>query len=198
MDTDKKRGIWMIREVEYFLKGGPKNTNKCLEIVSELIDEGFKHVVIASTSGDTGLKAAQKLMNRDVNLVVVTHSAGFKKPNQNELSNKHREEIINLGGKIYTGTILTHSIETSLMAEHSGIYPTYLITQTLRRICQGIKVGCEIVMEACDAGLIPEGEEVIAIGGTGKGADTVSIIKSAASKRFLELKVLEILAKPRE
>jgi len=33
--------------------------------------------------------------------------------------------------------------------------------------------------------------------GTAKGADTVTVIKSAASKRFLELKVLEILAKPR-
>ena len=188
----------MIRQVEYFLKGGPKNTDRCLEIVSELVDEGFKHVVIASTSGDTALKAAQKLMDKDVNLVVVTHSIGYKKPNHDEFSTEHREEIVNLGGKIYTGTILTHSIEASLMAQHSGIYPGYLITQTLRRICQGIKVGCEIVMEACDAGLIPEGEEVIAVGGTGKGADTVSIIKSAASKRFLELKVLEILAKPRE
>ncbi|MFH1623929.1 MAG: hypothetical protein ABID54_02085, partial [Pseudomonadota bacterium] len=138
------------------------------------------------------------LRNRDVNLVVVTHSVGFKGPNQNEFSKEKREEILKSGAKIYTGTILTHSLETALMAEHSGIYPTYLITQTLRRICQGVKVGCEIVMEACDAGLIPEGEEVIAVAGTGRGADTVAIIKSVASKRFLELKVLEILAKPRE
>jgi len=38
---------------------------------------------------------------------------------------------------------------------------------------------------------------VIAVAGTGYGADTVMVIKSAASKRFLDLKVLEILAKPR-
>ena len=30
-----------------------------------------------------------------------------------------------------------------------------------------------------------------------EGADTVTIIRSATSKRFLDLKVLEILAKPR-
>jgi len=53
------------------------------------------------------------------------------------------------------------------------------------------------VMMAADAGLIPEAEEVIAVAGTARGADTVCIIKSAASKRFLDLKVLEILAKPR-
>ena len=69
---------------------------------------------------------------------------------------------------------------------------------TLRRLGQGIKVVCEITMEACDAGLVPEGEEILAIAGTGRGADTVAIMRSAASKRFLELKVLEILAKPRE
>jgi hypothetical protein len=51
-------------------------------------------------------------------------------------------------------------------------------------------------MMAADAGLIPEGEEVLAVAGTARGADSVLIIRSAASKRFLELRVLEILAKP--
>lgn len=32
---------------------------------------------------------------------------------------------------------------------------------------------------------------------TARGADTVMVLKSSASKRFLELRVLEILAKPR-
>jgi hypothetical protein len=52
-------------------------------------------------------------------------------------------------------------------------------------------------MMAADAGLIPEEEEVLAVAGTGRGADTVMVIKSAVSKRFLDLKVLEIRAKPR-
>ena len=52
-------------------------------------------------------------------------------------------------------------------------------------------------MMAVDAGLIPEGEEILAVAGTAKGADTVLVIKSAASKRFLDARVLEILAKPR-
>jgi hypothetical protein len=52
-------------------------------------------------------------------------------------------------------------------------------------------------MMAADAGLIPEEKEVIAVAGTAMGADSVLVIRSAASKRFLELRVLEILAKPR-
>ncbi len=72
-----------------------------------------------------------------------------------------------------------------------------MIAQTLRRFGEGAKVCCEIVLMAADAGLIPESEEVLAVAGTGRGTDTVILIKSAASKRFLELRVLEILAKPR-
>ena len=52
-------------------------------------------------------------------------------------------------------------------------------------------------MMAADAGLIPEGEEIVAVAGTGKGADTVLLVRSAVSKRFFDLKVLEVLAKPR-
>ena len=188
----------VIRQVEYFEKAGPENTKRCVEIVEQLVKkEGYMHVVVASTSGTTGIEFSCALAGAGVNLVVVGHSVNFKEANHNEFSDEIRKQIQESGGKVFLGTILTHSLETSLAKEHGGIYPTILITQTLRRIAQGIKVGCEIVMEACDAGLIPEGEEIVAVGGTKKGADTVSIIKSVPSKRFLQLKVLEILAKPR-
>ena len=187
----------MKREVEYFAGQGEKHTEDCLRITRNLVKEGYKHIVVASTTGATGLKCAESFRADEVNLVVVTHSSGFKNPNQQEISRETRKKIEKLGGKVYTGTILTHSLETALASQHQGVYPTILIAQTLRRFCQGVKVACEIVMEACDAGLIPEGEEVIAVGGTGRGADTVCLIRSACSKRFLELRVLEILAKPR-
>ncbi|MEW5768198.1 MAG: pyruvate kinase alpha/beta domain-containing protein [bacterium] len=186
----------MKREVEYFEKPGPENTEACLEIMEGVVEEGYRYVVVATTSGETGLAAAKRLQGRGINLVVVTHSANFKGPNVEEISPDKRKEIESLGAKIYTGTILTHSLETALAAKFSGVYPTTLIAQTLRRFGEGLKVCCEIVMEAVDAGLIPEGEVVVAVGGTGRGADAVCLIKSAASKRFLDLKVTEILAKP--
>ena len=55
----------------------------------------------------------------------------------------------------------------------------------------------EIVMEACDGGLIPEDAEVLSVAGTGYGCDTVLLVKAKPSKRFLQLDVLEILARPR-
>ncbi len=188
----------MQRTVDYFEKAGPRNTGRCLEIARQSVaNEGIKHVVVATTRGDTGAAAAEALAETGANMVAVTHSAGFKEPGKLELTEENRRRILKAGGKIYTGTILSHSLETSLGTQFGGVFPTTLIAMTLRRLGQGVKVVCEIVMEACDGGLIPEGEEVLAVAGTGRGADTVAILESAASKRFHELKVLEILAKPR-
>ncbi len=185
------------REVIYFEGAGVENTEACIEILVSLAKEGFKDFVIASTTGRTGRLAAERLKDFGVNLVVVAHSVGFKGPNEDEFLPENLEALTKLKAKVYKGTILTHSLETALAKKFSGVYPTLLIAQSLRRLGEGMKVCCEIVMEACDAGLIKEGQEVVAMAGTAKGADTVTIIKSAASKRFLDLRVLEILAKPR-
>jgi len=186
------------RKVIYFERPGKENTSVCLEVVKQAIkDGGYRYLVVATTAGDTGLLFSEALKPSTINLVVVTHSAGFKEPNTSEIPDDIKDKIKTNGAKIYTGTILTHSIETALAAKFGGSYPTLIIAQSLRRFGEGPKVCCEMVMMAVDAGLIPEGEEVLAVAGTGRGADTVVVIKAAASKRFLDLKVLEILAKPR-
>lgn len=188
----------MEKRVIYFEHSGKENTPACLDVVREAIKEsGYQHLVVATTGGDTGLLFSEALKSSDINMVVVTHSAGFKEPNTSEIPDDMKEKIKANGAKIYTGTILTHSIETCLASKFGGSYPTLIVAQSLRRFGEGPKVCCEIVMMAADAGLIPEGEEVIAVAGTGRGADTVMVIKSASSKRFLDLKVFEILAKPR-
>lgn len=50
---------------------------------------------------------------------------------------------------------------------------------------------------AADAGLIPGDRDVIAIAGTSIGADTALVIRPANASRFFDLKVKEIIAKPR-
>lgn len=188
----------MQKTITYFDKPGPDNTAACLEIATNSINSfDYKHLVIASTCGDTGQLFAESLKDTDLNIVVVTHSYGFKEPNSIELTHDSRERIQAAGATIYTGTMITHSLETALAKQFSGVYPTLLVAQSLRRFGEGLKVCCEMIMMAADAGLIPEGEEIITVAGTGRGADTVAILRSAASKRFLDLKVLEILAKPR-
>lgn len=185
------------REAWYFDKAGPENTQACIELLEKGVASGLKHIVAASTTGDSGAQAARRLAGKGVNYVVVGHSVGFKGPNIDEFLPEHYDEITGMGGKVLKATILTHSLETGIADQFKGSAPTLLIANTLRRFGQGIKVCCEIVMEAVDAGLIPEEAEVLAVGGTARGWDTVAVIKSAASKRFLKLSVLEIWAKPR-
>jgi len=188
----------MEKKVVYFEKAGRENTVACLQIVKDAIrDFGYKHVVLASTSGDCGILFSEALKESGVNLIVVTHCSGFKEPNTDEISAEVRQKITDAGAKVYTGTMITHSLETAFASKFSGVYPALIVAHTLRRFGEGAKVCCEMVMMAADAGLIPEGEEIIAVAGTGRGADTVLVIRSTVSKRFFDLKVLEVLAKPR-
>jgi hypothetical protein len=63
---------------------------------------------------------------------------------------------------------------------------------------EGTKVCVEVTLMAADAGLIPVDRDIIAIGGTGRGADTALRIYPANSAKFFDLKIREIIAKPRE
>jgi hypothetical protein len=51
---------------------------------------------------------------------------------------------------------------------------------------------------AADAGLIRSGEPAIAIGGSGRGADTAIVLKASNTHTFFETRILEIICKPRE
>ena len=62
---------------------------------------------------------------------------------------------------------------------------------------QGTKVAVEIAVMALDAGLIPFGEPVIAVGGSGRGADTAVVLTPAHAKAIFDTEILEIICKPR-
>jgi hypothetical protein len=59
-----------------------------------------------------------------------------------------------------------------------------------------MKVACEVAVMAADAGLVRTDEDVIAIAGTGRGADTALVLRPVNSQDFFDLKVKEILCKP--
>jgi hypothetical protein len=71
-----------------------------------------------------------------------------------------------------------------------------LIANVLRLMGEGTKVCVEITLMAADAGLIPTDKDVVAIGGTGRGADTALRIRPTHAATFFNLKIEEIIAKP--
>jgi hypothetical protein len=60
-----------------------------------------------------------------------------------------------------------------------------------------MKVACEITIMAADAGLVRTDEEVISMSGTHAGADVAIVVQPANANRFFDLKVKEIICKPR-
>jgi uncharacterized protein len=87
--------------------------------------------------------------------------------------------------------------ERSLSSKFGGINPVEIIAYALRMLGQGVKVCTEVSVMALDSGLIPYGESVIAVAGTGRGADTAVIIKPAHAKDILSTRIQEIICKPR-
>ena len=59
-----------------------------------------------------------------------------------------------------------------------------------------VEVCVEIILMACDGGLIKPGEKVIAVAGTAAGADTAVVVTSAPSTRLSDLHIHEIICKP--
>jgi len=47
------------------------------------------------------------------------------------------------------------------------------------------------------AGLVRTDEEVIAIAGTGRGADTAIVVRPANTHNLFDLRILEVLCRPR-
>jgi hypothetical protein len=182
----------------YFDRQGKQNTEQVLEIVKEEASErGIEHVVVASTRGDTGLKAAQMLSGDGLNVVVVTHSSGFREPGAQEMSDEARAEIEEAGGKVLTGTMIFHNLGAAISSKYGGYSHQSLAADMLRLFGQGMKVTVECAAMAADAGLVPC-EDVIAVAGTGWGADTAIVVRAMPSKQFFDIKVREILCKPRD
>jgi hypothetical protein len=179
----------------YFSEAGGQNTDALLEFVKEYAEkEGIKDIVVASTSGETGIKASK--IFKGYNLVIVTHCFGFKEPGKVELLEEHRKEILANGAKIFTGVHALSSAERAIRKDFGTIQPLELIANVLRLMGEGTKVCVEIALMAADAGLIPVDRDIISIAGTGKGADTALRIRPANAARFFDLKIKEIIAKP--
>ena len=184
------------RKVTYFNEAGKQNTDALLSIVKEYVEkEGIRHIVVASTTGETGAKASKTF--KGYNIVIVTHCFGFREPGKIELEDEYRREILANGAKIFTGVHALSSVERAIRKDFGTMQPLELIANTLRLMGEGTKVCVEITLMAADAGLIPVDKDVIAIAGTGRGADTALRIQPANTGRFFNLKIKEVIAKPR-
>ena len=187
-------------EVTYFEKPGLENTDKALEIAKKYADQmNVKDVIVASTSGNVAVKAAEIFNPNDYNLVVIAHSyyfVGTKK--RQEFDEAILNSLKEKGVKIHFATHSMAGIERNIRIEYKQWCFVDLMAKFMRdQFSQGTKVCIEIASMAVDAGLIDDLEkDVICVGGTGHGSDTVCLIKPAPTSLFNKLRIKAILAKP--
>jgi hypothetical protein len=196
---DGRMGEDVIRAYS-FHKAGPRNTEKTLRAAVERARElRIGHIVVASSSGRTAfrLKDLFDELGYKGQLVVITHHTGYSEAGANELKEEDRSRLMEAGCGVVTATHALSSISRSYRTKFGGIDLLETVAEAFRRFSQGVKAAIECAIMAADAGAVPVDEDIIAVAGTGRGADSAIVIRAANQNRFFDLKVREIIAMPR-
>ena len=180
----------------YFESRGKGNTDETLSLAKSRAEElGIRNIVVASYTGYTGALASEVF--KGYTLVVSAGMMGFREPNQHRMVKENRDKIEANGAKIFYHLHAFGGLGRAVKQRFGPIQVDEIIAHTLRLFSRGVKVALEISCMACDAGLIESGEECIAIGGSGGGADTAVVLIPSNTHRFFDMKVLELICKPR-
>lgn len=184
----------MEETILYFDRPGKANTHETLASARARAEQlRISQVVVASTHGYTAQCAKDIFTGLDVEIIAVSINASFNE-NGWVMSDSERKALEKQGIRVLTST---HTLGDDISAALSNASPNTIVRQTLYTFCQGMKVAVEITLMAADAGLLDISQEVIAIAGTDEGADTAIVLSPAYSRKFKQLRIHEILAKPR-
>jgi len=190
----------MNRSIFYFNQPGTGNTDDIVEIVYKRLKGGdIRSVVVASSSGVTGLKFAKK-MAKETNLVIVSSHPGYSAPGVWNFDLNILKELESMGCKVVKQSHILSGLERSISNKFSGASHTEVLAEALRCLLGvGMKVAIECAIMAADSGAIPI-DKTIAVGGTstekGRGADCAIVVWPSHFNNFFDFRILEILAKP--
>jgi hypothetical protein len=202
----------METRVDYFEQLGESNTDTVLADARRRADElGIKKVVVASSRGATAVKAMDVFAGLKV--VIVGHEWGHIEPNTTDFLEENRKIVESKGGVVIAGVHGFGGVNGAFRQRPAGgppaggppaggppaplTTPGDIIARTLGLFGRGMKVAAEIAIMAADAGQVRTDEDIIVIAGSSRGADTAVVIKPANAARFFELKIREIICKPR-
>jgi len=186
------------RETLLFDRPGKENTQATLEAARQRGEElGLGSLIVATSTGETALRAAEVFAETDVSIVGVTLHAGlwgkYTAPDPEKL-----EQAQSKGVRFLTAThTLMGNVGSAIREKFGGLPPAELIAHTYYTFSQGMKVAVEVTVMAADAGLISDEDDVLAVGGTDVGADTAIVLRPAYSTGFFAIKVREVIAMPR-
>jgi hypothetical protein len=205
------------RLVRFFERAGEENTREVIKAVADRAEEGdIKAVVVASVSGKTAVKVAERLKRRGLRtkVICVSGPASWKKyaPEYRFplIKDELRRKLGALGIQVIT------DIEEPFRKITFRNWWERKTVQVLRPesdlfwmslICvggHGFRTAVEAVFMAAEAEVVRIGEKVIAIAGTGTGADTSIVMKTSRFEDAVgadpekRMKIQEVLAMPKE
>ncbi len=192
--------------VNIYEKEGIQNTEATLEKVRQRVkDSDISQIVVATTTGQTALTAAEMMPETEV-IGVTMHAV-----DEDVYVNRHGKKILaknpeimqrarQKGVKFYTGVHPFRGAVSSALSEAFGGYSVHdVIHKFLMKIFStGTKVAIECTLMAADGGFLDMDKDIIAMGGYRGGADTALVLKPAYSYRLFEMKIREIICFPRE
>lgn len=177
---------------------GTENTAAALALAVEQAKKAGLDLVVATTGGGNiplVLELAEKAGYAG-KIVAVTHAFGSREKGKNILEPEKMQAFRDKGITVVTAAHALSGAERGISKKYSGIYPVEIVANTLKMLGQGTKVCVEIAMMALDAGAIDYGKPIIAVGGTGRGADTVCRLTPEYTADLMGTKIHEILCKP--
>ncbi len=192
------------RQVYYFDEPGEENTPWVIEAVSQrLEDGGVRKVIVASTSGETAVEFARSLKGK-AELTCVSE-APYRREWGEEwpcLKEEFRQELERLGVTIIDRVPYIFHSSVLEAARGSGAFPERVVKETLYSFGQGMKVAVEVALTGVSCGYVTPYEDVIGVGGSGKGADTAIVLRATYPASLFDkdpakrLEIREIIAMP--
>jgi hypothetical protein len=185
------------KRVFYFSKKGAVNTDRTLDMAIAR-SRGLKsgRMVVASATGRTALRCREKA-GTSPQIIAVTYGAGSRYREEVEVFEKNRAVLEKKGILTVRGIHALSGVERTFENRYkSGFIPLNIVSDTLRMFSQGMKVCVEVAVMAAEAGLVTPDEAVVAVGGTGTGADTAVVLKPGYAASLFDTRILEILCMP--
>ena len=153
----------MESSITYFEDVSASHTEEVFRLAKKRAAElGIKNVVVASTTGETAVKAVKFF--KGFKVVAVGHSSGMREPNVSSFTEEKRRIVEGAGGKVLLAAPAFAGVGGAPREQSHSHQKGDIIADTLRIFGQGMKVTCEIVLEAADAGLVRSNEPLISIG----------------------------------
>jgi hypothetical protein len=198
---NKKEMINRLHEktIYYFSQPGKENTQKTLELaVERALLLQLEAILVATKSGETPLRLAEvaQAFRFAGRIIAMTYHQGFFDNETLLISKENQKLLAEKNIPIVMSSHALSGVSRSFREKFGGISIPEIIAESFRRISQGFKVAVEISIMAADAGMISSKQDVVAVGGQSRGADTALVLRPAHQNSFLDLKIKEVICFP--